>query len=205
VVELDEARGRATVELEQTLTSPSLGATPPVGQRVTGPFAVFNPKRATAPNGCEDTRAAPLVVDAQVLVTFPRMEYERVGCTNCPNGCDAACVPAPDPPPLESPFWVLPWADQYDFAGTALHSTELSTLSDYNECASRFPAPLTECNDTVGPSFACTLAPGASPRAWFGLVVLALAGTFRRLARGRRPRSARPDGQRDRRSPAAEE
>jgi hypothetical protein len=99
-------------------------------------------------------------------------------------------VAVTDPPLFETSFWVLPWAEQYDFGGTVLSSTELSTLSDVNSCVSRFQAPPVECNDVVvmdGP-LGCALAPGSSPRAWLGLVVLALAGAFRRLRRGRRPR-----------------
>jgi hypothetical protein len=98
-------------------------------------------------------------------------------------------VPVTSPPPLETTFWVLPWADQYDFAGTVLSASELSTAGEYGECVSRFPAPLGECDDVVtfeGPFGACALTPGSSPRAWLGLVVLGLAGALRRFRRGRR-------------------
>jgi hypothetical protein len=164
VIEVDEARGRAVIELEEILTSMPIGPALAAGQRVVGPFAVFNPARAMARLACEDTRAAPPVVEEQVLVTFNRWDYEIS-------------------------FWLLPWADQYDFAGTMLSTTELRTLSERDECASRFPPPPVECNDVVaGPFGACALAPAASPRAWVGLVVMALAGVLRRLRRGRRRR-----------------
>jgi hypothetical protein len=189
VVEVDGASGRAVIELEETLGAMPFTAAPPPGQRVVGPFAVFQPSRAKAQDGCEDTRAAPLVVDEQVLVTLSRADYERVGCTNCPDGCDAGCVAVTEPPTLETSFWVLPWAPQYDFAGTVVSSTELSTVSQHGECVSRFPAPQKECIDHAvvdGPFGACALAPGSSGRAWLGLVALALAGAFRHFRRGRR-------------------
>jgi MYXO-CTERM domain-containing protein len=183
-VEVDVANGVGTVELDEVRNPVVLGANPPPGFRVSGPFAAFALQRAKAVGGCEDARSAPPVVDQPVLVTFSRSEYDKLGCENCPEACDPGCLGTSDPPPLAAELWTLPWADAYDFGGTVVLSTEVSSLTSFFQCSQRFPAMVAPCDDTVtyeqGP-FGCSTAVSRRPSSgWGGLVALALAAALLR-------------------------
>jgi hypothetical protein len=194
-IDVDGEARTGTVELDEVLNETPLGANPSPGFRVSGSFLPFVVELAKTTSACEAVLVAPPVVDQPVLVTFSRDAYARLGCTNCPDGCDAGCVEALDPPPLEAEFWTLPWESSYDFAGTPVSPAEMSTLSNVSECEGRFPAAPVACNDTVtieqGP-FGCSVstAPRRAPLPWVGLA--ALGGVL--VLRGARRRSRRERG-----------